>query len=93
MKGQYFQFVIDVTNRSTPLADNHISELSFRQEVIRRTDTAADPTPFICRPLPLAPLAPLAAPPTPVVRSAAAVTQSEAVYSVAQILHGKVFLD
>ena len=90
MKGQYFQFVIDVTNRSTPLADNHISELSFHQEVIRRTDTAADPTPFFCRPLPLAPLA---APPTPVVRSAAAVTQSEAVYSVAQILHGKVFLD
>ena len=88
MKGQYFQFVIDVTNRSTPLADNHISELSFHQEVIRRTDAAADPTTFFCRPLPLAP----PAPPTSVVRSAAAVTQSEAVYSVAQILHGKVFL-
>ena len=87
----YFKFVIDVTNRSTPLADNHISELSFHQEVIRRTDAAADPTTFFCRPLPLAPLAPTA-PPTSVVRSAAAVTQSEAVYSVAQILHGKVFL-
>ena len=87
----YFKFVIDVTNRSTPLADNHISELSFHQEVIRRPARRRRPDHVFLPAPPLAPLAP-PAPPTSVVRSAAAVTQSEAVYSVAQILHGKVFL-